>query len=71
MKRSTYFLIAFLTVFTQSREAPTSKWECLQLIASCIVGGCIALRALESRPGPDQSQPTDPQKTIDPPTGTV
>ena len=71
MKRATYFAIAFLTVFTQSREAPVSKWEWLQLIASCIVGGCIALRALESRPGPDAPQPAEPQKTIDPPGGSV
>ena len=50
MKRVTYFLTASLTVFSQSPDAPDGVWGWSKLIAACITGGLIALRALESQP---------------------
>ena len=50
MKRVTYFLTASLTVFSQSPESPDGAWEWAKLLAACITGGLIALRALESKP---------------------
>ena len=49
-KRATYFLTASLTVFSQSPESPDGAWGWSKLIAACITGGLIALRALESKP---------------------
>lgn len=56
-KRITYFLTASLTVFSQSTHTPVIPWEWAKLIAACITGGLIAIRALESQP--DKPQPQD------------
>ena len=49
-RRMCYFLSASLTVLSQAPAAPANAWETAKLIAACLVGGLIALRALESMP---------------------
>ena len=61
-KRATYFLTASLTVFSQSPQSPTGAWEWAKLLAACITGGLIALRALESQP--DKTQPDNGSPNI-------
>ncbi|NBS68353.1 hypothetical protein EBT31_05480 [bacterium] len=56
-RRICYFLSASLTVLSQHPNAPANPWELTKLVAACIVGGLIALRALESVP--DAKPPTN------------
>lgn len=49
-RRICYFLSASLTVLSQHPNAPTNAWELTKLVSACVVGGLIALRALESMP---------------------
>lgn len=55
-KRLTYFLTASLTVFSQSTHTPMSAWEWAKLLAACVTGGLIAIRALESQPDKTTAQ---------------
>jgi hypothetical protein len=54
-KKGIYFFTASLTVFSQSPQPPAGAWEWAKLIAACLTGGLIAIRALESQP--DKTQP--------------
>jgi hypothetical protein len=49
-RRICYFLSSSLTVLSQHPNAPADAWEIAKLVSACIVGGLIALRALESVP---------------------
>lgn len=46
----TYFVIASGTVFTAQTTVPAGAWDWTKLIASAIVAGFVAIRALESQP---------------------
>ena len=49
-RRICYFLSASLTVLSQHPSQPVNAWELVKLIAAMVVGGVIALRALEAVP---------------------
>ena len=55
-RRICYFLSSSLTVLSQHPNQPSTAWELTKLAAACLVGGLIALRALEAQPDKQKTE---------------